>query len=93
MQQACGVLSWGFAVALCAVAAPDSHTGKLVAWQGYCCPDTHRSVQALSNKDTGVSQGIWKEYDMVPDSYGRLFTLSLLTFLGHIFKRSLLECP
>ena len=64
-------------------AAPDMHPGP---------------VQVLSTKDTGVSPGdlgrsmTWSQ---MPDSpcYDGAVPLSLLASLGHIFKRSFLECP
>ena len=70
MQQACGVLSWGFSAALCAVAAPDSYPQRLVAGQGYCCPrHAPRSGSgAVYQGHRSLSRGSGKEYDMVPDA-------------------------
>ena len=70
-------------------------------WPGRhtAAPDMHPGpVRTLSNKDTGVSPGdlgrsmTWSQ---IPDSpcYDGAVPLSLLPSLGHIFKRSLLECP
>ena len=70
-------------------------------WPGRdtAAPDMHPGpVQVLSTKDTGVSPGdlgrsmTWSQ---MPDSpcYDGAVPLSLLASLGHIFKRSFLECP
>lgn len=55
-------------------------------------------VWVLSDKDIGVSPedlGRSVTWSQIPDSlcYDRAVPLSLLSSLGHIFKRSFLECP